>query len=163
MRLLIQRVREAKVEVEGAIVGQVQAGALVLIGVTHGDGPKEAAYLASKLVHLRMFQDEEKKMNRSLLDIRGGVLIVSQFTLYADCTEGRRPSFTAAAQPSLAEPLYRLFAEEVRKLGVEAATGVFGAYMQVSLCNDGPVTFLIESGIPGVIQKLGGGKEAPAI
>ena len=145
MRLLIQRVKEAKVEVEGSIVGAIQKGALVLIGVTHGDGPAQCAYLASKFINLRMFEDEHEKMNRSLLDVKGSALIVSQFTLYADCTEGRRPSFTAAAHPSLAEPLYQLFVEEVRKSWLEVATGVFGAYMQVSFCNDGPVTFLIDS------------------
>ena len=145
MRLLIQRVSSAKVEVDGRTVGAIGSGALVLFGATHGDTPQDGTYLASKLVHLRMFQDEQQKMNRSLLDIRGEVLIVSQFTLYADCSEGRRPSFTPAAPPALAESLYGHFVEEVRKAGMPIATGIFGAYMQVSLVNDGPVTFLIDS------------------
>src|SRR4029077_10282928 len=119
--------------------------ALVLFGATHGDTPQEGVYLASKLVNLRMFSDENQKMNRSLLDLKGNVLIVSQFTLYADCSEGRRPSFTPAAPPALAESLYLHFIEEVRKSGLSVATGIFGAYMQVSLQNDGPITFILDS------------------
>jgi len=145
MRLVIQRVIRAQVDVEGRTVGAIGSGALVLFGATHGDTPNESSYLASKLIHLRMFPDEQQKMNRSLLDIGGGILIVSQFTLYADCSEGRRPSFTPAAPPALAESLYGHFIEEVRMSGLHVATGIFGAYMQVSLLNDGPVTFFIDS------------------
>ncbi len=145
MRLLIQRVKNAQVDVDAKTVGSIGPGALVLLGVTHGDDPSKAAWLASKLVNLRMFEDEQGKMNRSLIDIKGSVLIVSQFTLYGDCSEGRRPSFTGAALPAVAEPLYETFIAEVKKLGLPVATGVFGAYMQVTLLNDGPVTFIIDS------------------
>lgn len=145
MRLLIQRVSHAKVEVGSLTVGSIGNGALVFLGVAHSDTAKESSYLATKLVHLRMFHDENQKMNRSLLDIRGNVLIVSQFTLYADCSEGRRPSFTQAAPPDLAEALYSYFVEEVRKTGLLVETGMFGENMQVSLLNDGPVTFVIDS------------------
>lgn len=145
MRLLIQRVSHAKVEVGSQTVGSIGNGALVFLGVAHSDTSKESAYLATKLIHLRMFHDENQKMNRSLLDIRGGVLIVSQFTLYADCNEGRRPSFTQAATPALAETIYTHFVEEVRKTGLFVETGIFGENMQVSLLNDGPVTFIVDS------------------
>lgn len=145
MRLLIQRVSHAKVEVENRTVGSIGTGALVFLGVTHADTIKESAYLAEKLLNLRMFHDEHQKMNRSLLDIQGSVLIVSQFTLYADCSEGRRPSFTQAAPPALAESIYRHFVEEVRKSGLVVATGIFGENMQVSLLNDGPVTLIVSS------------------
>jgi D-aminoacyl-tRNA deacylase len=145
MRIVVQRVRSAQVEVDGKMVGSIGPGALVLLGVTHGDDKSKAAWLASKLVNLRMFEDEQGKMNRSLIDIKGSALIVSQFTLYGDCSEGRRPSFTGAALPNVAEPLYEAFIEEVKKLGLPVATGIFGAYMQVSLVNDGPVTFIIDS------------------
>lgn len=145
MRLLIQRVSHAKVEVEGRTVGSVGKGALVLFGATHKDEPTHSSWLASKLVNLRMFPDEQQKMNLSLLDTKGEVLIVSQFTLYADCTEGRRPSFTPAAPPEMAESLYVHFIEEVRKFGLHVATGVFGAYMHVSLLNDGPISFILDS------------------
>ena len=145
MRLLIQRVKSARVDVENKTVGSIEVGALVLIGVTHGDDQSKAVWLASKLINLRMFEDEQNKMNRSLIDIKGSVLIVSQFTLYGDCSDGRRPSFTNAALPNIAEPLYETFIEEVKKSGLPVATGIFGAYMQVSLVNDGPVTFIIDS------------------
>ena len=145
MRLLIQRVSHAKVEVGNRMVGSIGTGALVFLGVAHSDTTNESSYLATKLVHLRMFHDENQKMNRSLLDIQGSVLIVSQFTLYADCNEGRRPSFTQAAPPALAEAIYSHFVEEVRKTGLLVETGMFGENMQVSLLNDGPVTFIIDS------------------
>ncbi len=145
MRLLIQRVKHAKVDVDGKTVGAIGPGALVFLGVTHGDDKSKCDWLASKLVNLRMFGDEQGKMNLSLIDTKGEVLIVSQFTLYGDCSEGRRPSFTAAALPEIAKPLYESFIAEVKKSGLPAATGVFGAYMQVSLVNDGPITFLIDS------------------
>lgn len=128
----------------GAVVGKIGAGALVFIGVTHGDGEAQSAWLAGKLLNLRMFEDEEGKINRSLLECKGEVLVVSQFTLYADCTTGRRPSFTGAAAPEVAKGLYEHFVEELRRGGVVVQTGEFGAKMEVSLVNDGPVTLLIE-------------------
>jgi len=144
MKLLIQRVTHASVEVENKIVGAIGSGALVFIGVTHGDTAIQAIWLANKLVHLRMFQDAHGKMNLSLLEHKGSVLIVPQFTLYGNCSEGRRPSFTLAAPPELAERLYVTFIEEVRKCGIQVQTGMFGAAMKVSLLNDGPVTFMVE-------------------
>ncbi|MFI5342744.1 MAG: D-aminoacyl-tRNA deacylase [Chlamydiales bacterium] len=144
MKILIQRVSHAHVEVEGTIVGAIGLGALVFIGVTHGDTVTQAAWLAHKLIHLRMFEDTHGKINQSLLEHKGKVLVVSQFTLYADCSAGRRPSFTQAAQPELAKQLYEQFVEEVRKGGVLVETGVFGAEMKVSLLNDGPVTLILE-------------------
>jgi len=145
MRILIQRVKQAQVDVEGKTVGSIGRGALVFLGVTQGDTADKSEWLASKLIHLRMFEDDQEKMNRSLLDIQGEILIVSQFTLYGDCSEGRRPSFTKAAPPAEAELLYHHFVREVKKSLLPVETGVFRAYMQVSLLNDGPVTFLIDS------------------
>jgi D-tyrosyl-tRNA(Tyr) deacylase len=145
VKILIQRVTEARVEVEGKIVGSIDAGALVFVGITHSDTTFEAVWLANKLVHLRFFEDAQGKINKSLIDQKGSALIVSQFTLYANCREGRRPSFTQAAPPEIAQPLYEHFIQEVRKSGISIATGIFGAEMKVSLINDGPVTFLIES------------------
>jgi D-tyrosyl-tRNA(Tyr) deacylase len=144
MKLLIQRVKEASVAVEGQVVGKIDAGLLIFVGITHSDTRKEASWLASKVVNLRIFEDSQGKMNRSLLESEGGALIISQFTLYADCEGGRRPAFTRAAPPEVAIPLYEFFVEEVRSLGVPVATGVFGALMQVSLINDGPVTIMLE-------------------
>ncbi len=144
MKIVIQRVSHANVEVDNAIVGAIDAGVLVLVGVTHKDTPAEAAWLANKLINLRIFEDEQGKMNKSLLDIKGKALIISQFTLYSKCTDGRRPSFTEAAPPEIAIPLYEKFIEEVRKGGIHVETGVFGAFMKVSLLNDGPVTLILE-------------------
>lgn len=144
MKILIQRVTHAKVEVEGTTVGAIGSGALVFIGVTHSDTITQVSWLANKLINLRMFEDAQGKINRSLLENNGEVLVVSQFTLYADCTAGRRPSFIQAAQPELAEHLYEKFVEEVRKGGISVETGVFGAEMKVSLVNDGPVTLILE-------------------
>jgi D-aminoacyl-tRNA deacylase len=144
MKILIQRVSHAHVEVEGTIVGAIGPGALVFIGVTHNDTIAQSAWLANKLVHLRMFEDGDGKINQSLLEQHGKVLIISQFTLYADCSDGRRPSFTQAAPPELAKQLYEHFIEEVRKRGVLVETGVFGAEMKVSLLNNGPVTLILE-------------------
>jgi len=145
MRALIQRVREASVRVAGAEVGRTGPGLLILLGVGHGDGPDDIAYLAPKIAQLRIFEDAAGKMNRSLLEIGGGALVVSQFTLYADTRKGRRPSFTGAAPPEIASPLVDAFAAALRALGAPVATGVFGADMQVTLINDGPVTLLIDS------------------
>lgn len=145
MRILIQRVKQAKVEVAGEWIGSIGPGALVFLGVTHTDTLKQAVYLAQKLIHLRIFPDEKGKKNLSLLETQGAVLIVSQFTLYADCTEGRRPSFTQAAPGEQAHVLYQGFIEEVRKAKLCVETGKFGALMEVSLINEGPSTFLLES------------------
>jgi D-tyrosyl-tRNA(Tyr) deacylase len=145
MKIVVQRVSHAHVDVEGKTVGSIGPGVLVLIGVTHGDTVKEAAWLANKLINLRMFQDAEGKINQSLLDCKGEALVVSQFTLYADCSTGRRPSFTEAAEPGIANQLYEEFIKEVRKGGVSVQTGIFGAFMKVSLENDGPVTLILST------------------
>jgi D-aminoacyl-tRNA deacylase len=141
MRAVIQRVREASVEVDGTVVGQVdRPGLVVLLGVTHADDGGAAARLARKIWRLRILRDE-----RSAADVGAPLLVVSQFTLYADTRKGRRPSWSAAAPPTLAEPLYEGFCSELRQLGAHVETGVFGALMQVSLVNDGPVTLIVES------------------
>lgn len=145
MRAVIQRVRESSVTVEGEVVGRIGSGLLVLLGVADDDEAKDADFLANKIVTLRIFEDEAGKMNRSVAETGGGVLVVSQFTLLADCRKGRRPSFTRAAEPGKAESLYRFFVEAVKKQGVPTATGTFGAMMDVALVNDGPVTFVVES------------------
>lgn len=144
MKILIQRVTHANVDVENKTVGAIGPGALVFVGVTHGDTASQAAWLANKFINLRIFHDEQGKINRSLLEINGKALIISQFTLYADCSDGRRPSFTQAAQPKLAKHLYENFIEEVRKGGILVETGIFGAEMKVSLLNDGPFTIMLE-------------------
>jgi len=140
----VQRVTEARVRVAGEIVGEIGAGLCVLVGVTHDDDASRAAKLATKVAHLRVFDDDAGAMNRSLLDTRGAALVVSQFTLYGDTARGRRPSWVAAAPPEQAEPLIDAFGAELAALGVPVATGRFRADMQVSLVNDGPVTLLIE-------------------
>ncbi|MED4270096.1 D-aminoacyl-tRNA deacylase [Geobacillus stearothermophilus] len=145
MRAVIQRAKEAKVTVDGEVVGAIAAGLVVLLGVTHDDTEADAAYLAEKIAHLRIFEDEQGKMNRSLLEVGGAVLSVSQFTLYGDCRKGRRPNFMAAAKPDHALPLYEAFNVALRERGVHVETGVFGAMMDVSLTNDGPVTLIIDS------------------
>ncbi|NLT94780.1 MAG: D-tyrosyl-tRNA(Tyr) deacylase [Clostridia bacterium] len=145
MRAVIQRVTKAKVSVEGNTVGQIDAGLLVLLGVTHSDTQQDAKYLAEKICNLRIFEDENNKLNLSVLDIGGKILSVSQFTLYGDCRKGRRPSFTEAADPKLAENLYEQFNSYLEQLGVQVEKGVFQAYMQVELVNDGPVTMLLDS------------------
>lgn len=144
MKVLLQRVSQASVQVDGSCVGSCGRGLLLLLGVTHADTAVAAAFLADKCVNLRIFPDDDGKMNRSLLDIGGEVLLISQFTLYGDARKGRRPSFTEAAPPALAEPLYQRFADCLRAEGINVATGRFGAEMSVSLVNDGPVTLLLE-------------------
>lgn len=144
MKILIQRVKKASVVVEGTVVGSIEGGVVVFLGITHTDTPLHADWLVNKLINLRIFEDNVGKMNMSLLDQKGSALIVSQFTLYGDCAAGRRPSFTQAAPPEVATPLYEYFIESMKKAGIPTETGVFGAYMQVSLVNDGPVTLLIE-------------------
>ncbi|SFJ00771.1 D-aminoacyl-tRNA deacylase [Thermoflavimicrobium dichotomicum] len=145
MRVLLQRVKEAKVTVEKEITGEIRQGLLLLVGFTEGDDEKDLDYLADKIVHLRIFEDEEGKMNRSLLDVGGAILSVSQFTLYGDCRKGRRPNFMAALRPDQANILYERFNEKLRSYGVQVETGVFGAMMEVHLINDGPVTLMLES------------------
>ena len=145
MRACIQRVSEARVTVGGEVPGEIGRGLVVLLGVGLQDGSREVDWLAEKLVNLRVFEDDEGKMNRSLLDVRGAMLVVSQFTLFGDCRKGRRPSFIDAAPPELAERLYEEFAAKVQALGVDVATGVFRTHMDVGLVNDGPVTLWIDT------------------
>jgi D-tyrosyl-tRNA(Tyr) deacylase len=145
MRAVIQRVSEASVTVDGAMVGRIGPGWLVLLGVARGDTEAEVAWMAEKLLNLRGFEDDQGKMNRSVRDVRGGILVVSQFTLLGDCRAGRRPSFTEAAEPADAQRLYEAFVTELRASGLDIGTGVFRAMMKVALVNDGPVTFLLES------------------
>ncbi len=144
MRLVIQRVKQASVSVDGQIVGQCGHGLCILAGVRHGDTEAEAKWLAQKAATLRIFEDDEGKMNRSVLDIGGSALVVSQFTLYADARKGRRPDFIQAAPPEVAEPLVGKFVEFLRAEGVPTETGVFRALMLVEIHNDGPVTVIIE-------------------
>ena len=145
MRAVVQRVSRAKVTVAGETVGEIGVGLLVLLGVGEEDGPEDAEYLAGKIVGLRIFPDDEGKMNRALGEIGGGLLAVSQFTLFGDCRKGRRPSFIAAARPEAAVELYRAFVAEVRGQGIPVATGRFQEHMDVELVNDGPVTLLLDS------------------
>lgn len=145
MRALVQRVSEASVTVGGSVTGRIEHGLLVLLGVGHGDSSRDVDWMAEKLVGLRIFNDEAGKMNLSLADVGGGMLVVSQFTLLGDCRKGKRPSFVAAAPPELAVQLYEELVESVRQRGVEVGTGRFREHMQVSLVNDGPVTLWIES------------------
>ena len=146
MRAVVQRVTRAEVQVGGEARARCGHGLLVLLGIAAGDGRDQAARLAGKVARLRVFEDEAGRFDRSLLDIAGEVLVVSQFTLIADTAKGNRPSFTAAAPPDVAEPLYLHFCDELRGLGLRVETGVFGARMEVSLVNDGPVTILLEAG-----------------
>jgi D-tyrosyl-tRNA(Tyr) deacylase len=146
MKAVIQRVTRASVEVDGKIVGQIRAGLVVLLGVAKGDTDKDLAYLVEKIPALRIFSDKAGKMNRSLAEIGGGVLAVSQFTLLGDTRKGRRPGFDQAADPATAQRLYGQFVEELRRnTDVTVETGVFGAHMTIDLVNDGPVTFILDS------------------
>ena len=144
MKLVIQRVKNASVEVENKTVGKIEKGFLVLIGIKVGDTKEQADYLVKKLCNLRVFTDENDKMNLSLKDVGGKLLIVSQFTLYANCNDGNRPSFIEAARSEEAIPLYEYFCDECAKRGFEVQKGIFGADMKVQLLNDGPVTIIIE-------------------
>ena len=144
MKAVIQRVQSAKVEVDNQTIGAIEAGLLVLLGVENGDTPAEVQWLADKIGHLRIFEDAKGKMNDSVKDTAGSILIVSQFTLLADCRRGRRPAFTDAAEPELANRLYIDFQEALKSLGISIETGKFGADMQVTLVNDGPVTIILE-------------------
>ncbi len=143
--MVIQRVTEASVTVGGAVVGSIGKGIAVLLGVAKGDAEQDADFLANKLVNVRIFEDDAGKMNRSVQEIGGEILVVSQFTLLGDCRKGRRPGFSDAAPPDEADRLYQYFVEQVRRLGVRVATGQFQAMMLVKISNDGPVTFVIES------------------
>lgn len=145
MRAVLQRVTEARVEVAGQIAGEIGAGLLVLLGVARDDATDDADYLAEKIANLRIFDDAEGKMNRSLLDTAGAMLIVSQFTLFGDVRRGRRPSYSDAAEPEKANQLYEYFVDRVRGFGLKVETGVFQAMMTVTLTNDGPVTILLDS------------------
>jgi D-tyrosyl-tRNA(Tyr) deacylase len=145
MRAVVQRVTSSKVEVENQTVGEIGAGLLVLLGVARDDAPTDADYLADKMINLRIFRDEADKMNRSLVNTGGAMLVVSQFTLYGDTRKGRRPSYIDAAEPERANALYEYFVRRVRAQGIQVETGVFQAMMQVSLVNDGPVTILLDS------------------
>ena len=145
MRAILQRVSRASVTVDEQVVGQIGRGLLVLLGVGQNDSEVQVKTLADKVVHLRIFGDDEGKMNRSLLDVSGEVLVISQFTLYADTRRGRRPSFTEAAPPALAEPLVERFKYTLAGYGLPVASGIFGAYMTIDLRNEGPVTILLDS------------------
>lgn len=145
MRAVIQRVKQSSVTVGDETVGKIGSGLLVLLGVADRDQPADADFMAEKIANLRIFEDEQGKMNRSLIDIGGEMLVISQFTLLGDCRKGRRPSFTEAAGPDKANELYERFVRQVRKTSVQVATGRFRAMMEVSLINDGPVTLIVES------------------
>jgi D-tyrosyl-tRNA(Tyr) deacylase len=145
MRAVVQRVSRAKVTVGGELAGEIGAGLMILLGVGREDTPAVAISLAEKAANLRIFEDENEKMNRSLLDVKGSALVVSQFTLYGDARGGRRPSFIAAAGPEQAKALYEEFCEGLRRLGIKVATGIFQAMMSVELVNEGPVTIVLDS------------------
>lgn len=144
MRLLLQRVRYARVSVRGETLSEIHRGLLILLGVGHADGDAQAEFLAEKVGHLRIFEDADGKTNLSILEVEGEALVVSQFTLYADARKGRRPSFTDAAPPEVAEPLVNRFAEFLRRMGLRTQTGAFGEHMLVEIHNDGPVTVWLE-------------------
>jgi D-tyrosyl-tRNA(Tyr) deacylase len=146
MRALLQRVTQASVVVEGSVVGEIGAGMLILLGVAKPDTVADVEYLTDKVLNLRIFPDADGKMNRSLLDTEGSLLVVSQFTLYGDCRKGRRPGFDAAAPAEQARALYESFVEFARRSGLRVETGVFQAHMEVALVNDGPVTLMLETG-----------------
>lgn len=145
MKFLVQRVKEASVDIDNNCVGRIENGFLVLIGITHTDTKDIADYLIKKLINLRIFEDKNGKMNLSLNDVKGALLLVSQFTLYADCSNGNRPSFTNAARPEIAKDLYEYIIDECKKKICKVETGVFGADMKVNLVNNGPVTILLEA------------------
>ncbi|MDY9920749.1 MAG: D-aminoacyl-tRNA deacylase [Synergistota bacterium] len=145
MKALLQRVDKAGVSVDGNLTGEIGKGLCVFLGVVHEDTEKDITWLADKIVNLRIFEDGSGKMNRSVIDENGEILVVSQFTLCGDCKKGRRPSWTNAAEPSFANSMYEKFVKEIEIRGVRTATGVFQAYMKVEICNDGPVTLMIDT------------------
>ena len=145
MRAVIQRVKSASVTVEGKVVSEIHKGLLIFLGVAQEDTPADVDYMASKIANLRIFEDDEGRMNLSILDIGGEALVVSQFTLYGDCRKGRRPSFIHAARPEKADPLYQAFMDEISQLGVPVKAGIFQVMMDVELINDGPVTMMLDS------------------
>ena len=145
MKVVMQRCKEASVDVKGKTVGSIAKGFVLLVGITHSDTETDAEYLAEKIVNLRVFEDEQGKMNHSLREISGDILSISQFTLYGDCRKGRRPNFMEAAKPDQAKKLYQYFNDCLRKKGVLVETGIFGEMMDVSLRNDGPVTLILDS------------------
>src|SRR4030042_5497494 len=145
MRAIVQRVKEAGLSVEEQVIGEIKKGLLVFVGVGTGDQEADADYLAAKILQLRVFEDAEGRFNRSLLDIKGGILVVSQFTLFGDCRKGRRPSFSDAAEPQQARELYHRFVIKLQENAIPVATGEFQAHMSVELVNDGPVTLLLDS------------------
>lgn len=145
MRLVIQRVDEASVEIEGKINGAIKKGFMILVGINNEDNEIIIDKMVDKLIHLRIFEDENEKLNLSLLDVKGEILSISQFTLYANCKKGRRPSFLEAAKPNVSKPLYDYFNEKIKEYGVHVETGIFGAMMNVSLINSGPTTIILDS------------------
>jgi D-aminoacyl-tRNA deacylase len=145
LKVVLQRVKRAQVTVDERITGAILQGLLLLVGFTQEDREEDLQFLAAKIAHLRIFADTQGKMNQSLLDVKGQILSVPQFTLYGDCLKGRRPHFVAAAKPDQAEPLYHFFNDLLRSHGLQVETGVFGANMEISLINDGPITFILES------------------
>ncbi|MBD3182483.1 D-tyrosyl-tRNA(Tyr) deacylase [Candidatus Poribacteria bacterium] len=145
MRAVIQRVNKASVKVNNQLISSISRGLLVLLGVGKGDSEQDAQYLADKTANLRIFEDEEGKMNLSLIDIKGDIMVISQFTLYGDCRKGRRPSFANAAKPDEAEKLYEFYVSAIKDIGLEVKTGIFQAFMEVELVNNGPVTILLDS------------------
>ncbi|THE15339.1 D-tyrosyl-tRNA(Tyr) deacylase [Bacillus timonensis] len=145
MKVIVQRARDARVIVQNEEVGSIKNGVMLLVGITHTDTIEDIQYIADKVVNLRIFEDNEGKMNLSLLDVKGDILSVSQFTLYGDCRKGRRPNFMAAAKPEYAEHMYNLFNAELREKGINVETGSFGAMMDVQFTNVGPVTLILES------------------
>ena len=145
MRAVIQRVKSASVTIEGSTVSEIHRGLLIFLGVAQEDTPADVDYMANKIANLRIFEDDEGRMNLSILDVGGEALVVSQFTLYGDCRKGRRPSFINAARPEKADPLYQAFMDNISRLGVPVKAGIFQAMMDVELINDGPVTILLDS------------------
>lgn len=145
MRVILQRSKRASVTVAGEVTGAIDSGYVLLVGITHEDTVEDAKYVAKKVAEMRLFEDEEGKMNRSIFEAGGDILSISQFTLYGDIKKGRRPSFIAAARPETAEPLWQAFNDALRGHGLKVETGVFGAMMDVELINDGPVTMIVES------------------
>lgn len=145
MKVVLQRSKKASVEVDGEVTGSIESGYVLLVGVTHEDTQKDVDYVAGKIAQLRLFEDEDGKMNRSILENGGDILSISQFTLYGDVKKGRRPSFIQAARPEAAEPIWEAFNDALRSHGLNVEAGVFGAMMDVELINDGPVTIVVES------------------